>query len=192
MERIHEFNRALNKFDGSFLHKRATQLLQYTAMRTIELRTLRWDNVDFDNRLIQIDPAVMKGRRLHVVPMSSQTITLLNSLKPLTGQYELVFPGKSKKHNPVSGNIILGVITKTGFKGLTCGHGFRHQFSTVMNEYKWHHDAIEVQLAHVIRETRGIYNHAKYLSTRREIMQWWADWLDEKHDEDELRQRLTS
>ncbi|MGD7779955.1 hypothetical protein, partial [Escherichia coli] len=25
-----------------------------------------------------------------------------------------------------------------------------------------------------------IYNHAQYLDKRREMMQWWADWLDEK------------
>ncbi|RIH37703.1 integrase, partial [Shigella dysenteriae] len=23
-------------------------------------------------------------------------------------------------------------------------------------------------------------NHAQYLDKRREMMQWWADWLDEK------------
>ncbi len=27
---------------------------------------------------------------------------------------------------------------------------------------------------------RGIYNHAQYLDKRREVMQWWADWIDEK------------
>ncbi|EED7659539.1 integrase, partial [Salmonella enterica subsp. enterica serovar Mbandaka] len=28
--------------------------------------------------------------------------------------------------------------------------------------------------------TRSVYNHAAYLATRREMMQFWADWLDEK------------
>ncbi|EKO7334127.1 integrase, partial [Escherichia coli] len=23
-----------------------------------------------------------------------------------------------------------------------------------------------------------IYNHAQYLDKRREMMQWWADWID--------------
>ncbi|WP_244573967.1 hypothetical protein, partial [Escherichia coli] len=26
-----------------------------------------------------------------------------------------------------------------------------------------------------------IYNHAQYLDKRREMMQWWADWIDEKY-----------
>ncbi|MEV9950150.1 hypothetical protein AB0S49_26110, partial [Escherichia coli] len=25
-----------------------------------------------------------------------------------------------------------------------------------------------------------IYNHAQYLDKRREMMQWWADWIDKK------------
>ncbi|HCJ8952240.1 TPA: integrase [Escherichia coli] len=42
-----------------------------------------------------------------------------------------------------------------------------------------HHETIEVQLAHANGgSVRGIYNHAQYLDKRREMMQWWADWLD--------------
>ncbi|EMZ82929.1 integrase family domain protein [Escherichia coli 2722950] len=45
----------------------------------------------------------------------------------------------------------------------------------------WPDDAVEVQLAHANGgSVRGIYNHAQYLDKRREMMQWWADWLDEK------------
>ncbi|HAZ7534686.1 TPA: integrase [Escherichia coli] len=41
-----------------------------------------------------------------------------------------------------------------------------------------HHETIEVQLAHANGgSVRGIYNHAQYLDKRREMMQWWADWL---------------
>ncbi|EIP10006.1 phage integrase family protein, partial [Escherichia coli O157:H7 str. TW14313] len=68
-----------------------------------------------------------------------------------------------------------------GYEGLESGHGFRHEFSTIMNEHEWPADAIEVQLAHANGgSVRGIYNHAQYLDKRREMMQWWADWLDGK------------
>ncbi|ECP2506836.1 integrase, partial [Salmonella enterica] len=50
----------------------------------------------------------------------------------------------------------------------------------VLNEKHWNSDAIEMQLAHVSGGTRSVYNHAAYLATRREMMQFWADWLDEK------------
>ncbi len=75
----------------------------------------------------------------------------------------------------------LTVIKQIGYEGLESGHGFRHEFSTIMNEQEWPADAIEVQLAHANGgSVRGIYNHAQYLDKRREMMQWWADWIDEK------------
>ncbi|ELY5802098.1 tyrosine-type recombinase/integrase [Cronobacter sakazakii] len=180
MHRIHEFQRALNGYGGWVVSKIATQILHYTAMRTVELRSLVWAGIDFENRLISVDPEVMKGRKLHVVPMSEQVTELFQFLQKITGQYELCFPGRSDRKKPISENAVLGVIRNIGYEGQTSGHGFRHQFSTVLNEKHWNHDAIEMQLAHVSGGTRSVYNHAAYLDTRREMMQWWADWLDEK------------
>ncbi|MEY1581266.1 integrase, partial [Providencia manganoxydans] len=38
---------------------------------------------------------------------------------------------------------------------------------------------IEMQLAHKDKNSiRGTYNHAQYLEGRREMMQWYADYID--------------
>ncbi|WP_370975502.1 tyrosine-type recombinase/integrase [Enterobacter roggenkampii] len=179
MHRIHEFQRALNAYGGWIVSKIAAQILHYTAMRTVELRSLVWTGIDYETRLISVDPEVMKGRKLHVVPMSDQVIELFRFLQQITGQYELCFPGRTDRKKPISENAVLGVIRSIGYEGQTSGHGMRHQFSTVLNEKHWNKDAIEMQLAHVSGGTRSVYNHAEYLDTRREMMQWWADWLDE-------------
>lgn len=180
MHRIHEFQRALNGYGGWIVSKVAAQILHYTAMRTVELRSLAWAGIDYETRLISVDPEVMKGRKLHVVPMSDQVIELFKFLQQITGQYDLCFPGRNDRKKPISENAVLGVIRSIGYEGQTSGHGFRHQFSTVLNEKHWNRDAIEMQLAHVSGGTRSVYNHAAYLETRKEMMQWWADWLDEK------------
>lgn len=179
-EQIPAFNKALSGFSGSVVSKIATQILQYTALRTKELRSMQWENVDVENRMITIDAEVMKGRRIHVVPMSDQVINLLNVLKPITSPIsEFVFAGRNDKKKSISENAVLLVIRQIGYEGLASGHGFRHQFSTILNENEWPHDAIERQLAHVDKSSiRGIYNHAQYMDKRREMMQWWADWLD--------------
>jgi len=180
MHRIHEFQRALNAYGGWVITKVAAQILHYTAMRTVELRSLVWTGIDYETKLISVDPEVMKGRKLHVIPMSDQVIELFRFLQQITGQYELCFPGRSDRKKPISENSVLGVIRSIGYGGETSGHGMRHQFSTVLNEKHWNKDAIEMQLAHVSGGTRSVYNHAEYLDTRREMMQFWADWLDEK------------
>ncbi len=60
------------------------------------------------------------------------------------------------------------------------GHGFRSMASTLLNENGWNRDYVERQLAHAESSSvRAAYNYADYLPQRREMMQWWADYLDE-------------
>lgn len=180
-EQIPAFNKALSTFSGSAISKIATQVLQYTALRTKELRSMQWSDVDFENRVITISPEVMKSRKPHVVPMSNQVVALMEQIKPMTsGISDLVFPGRNDKRKPISENAVLLVIRQIGFDGIASGHGFRHQFSTILNENGFDRDLIERQLAHVDRNAiRGIYNHAEYLDQRRNMMQWFADYIDE-------------
>lgn len=181
-DKIPAFTKALSSFSGSIISLTATKVLRYTALRTKELRSMQWRNVDFENRLITIDESVMKGRRTHIVPMSEQVISLFESIRQITEpESEFVFAGRVDKKKPISENTVLQVIKRVGYEGLESGHGFRHEFSTIMNENEWPADAIEAQLAHANGgSVRGIYNHAQYLEKRREMMQFWADWLDEK------------
>ena len=69
-----------------------------------------------------------------------------------------------------------------GYKGRACNHGWKKTFSTAANESGlWNSDWIEFQLAHHQRSSvRGIYNKAKYLKQRHEMMQWWSDQLSEQ------------
>ena len=181
-DQIPKFNEALSRFSGSIISKAATQILQYTALRTKELRSMQWANIDYETRLITIEAGVMKGRKLHVVPISDQVKELLEAIRPITEPVSpFVFAGRIDKTKPISEATVLMVIRQIGYEGMASGHGFRHQFSTVMNEHGWPHDAIEKQLAHANSgSVRGIYNHAQYLEKRREMMQWWANWIDKK------------
>ncbi|MGY0155282.1 tyrosine-type recombinase/integrase [Edwardsiella tarda] len=179
-EQIPAFNQALAGYSGSIVSKIATMVLQYTALRTKELRSMRWTDVDFTSGLITIDESVMKSRKPHIVPMSCQVAELLKKLKPITEPIsQFVFAGRNDKRKPISENAVLLVIRQIGYEGLASGHGFRHQFSTILHEHEWPSEAIERQLAHTDKKSvRGIYNHAQYLDKRREMMQWWADWID--------------
>lgn len=54
---------------------------------------------------------------------------------------------------------------------------------TILNESGFHPDAIKRQLAHIEKnKVRAAYNHADYLPERRQMMQWWADYLDAKEN----------
>lgn len=62
------------------------------------------------------------------------------------------------------------------------GHDFRATASTNLHEMGWKDEVVEMQLSHKDR-TRSTYNHAKYLPERREMMQAWANWLDDVEEE---------
>jgi integrase len=62
-----------------------------------------------------------------------------------------------------------------------CGHGFRATARTILDEVLGYRpDWIEHQLAHEIKDPNGrAYNRTAHLDSRKEMMQRWADYLDE-------------
>lgn len=177
---IGPFIHAVNTYSGSKVTRIATLLLMYTSVRTIELRASEWTEFDLDNDLWQIPKERMKMRHPHLVPLSRQVKSHLLELKKITGWGKYVFPGRNDAHKPMSEASINQVIKRIGFAGKVTGHGFRHTMSTILHEKGFNSAWIEAQLAHADRNTiRGTYNHAQYLDGRREMLQWYADYLDE-------------
>lgn len=173
-----EFLKSLKGYSGNILTRYATMLLIYTVPRTIELLTLKWSNINFEQKLATIDEEVVKKDRVHLIPLATQAIDILKFLQPITGHGEFVFPNRNHPSKPMSNGAILHVIRRLGFANRASGHGFRHQFSSVLNEHGFNRDWIEKQLNHEEGSVRGIYNHAQYLEGRREMMQWYADYID--------------
>ena len=80
-------------------------------------------------------------------------------------------------------NALLCVIRTMGYNGKMTGHGFRELASTTLHEQGYMHDAIEIQLAHQVgNAVSRSYNHAQQLEYRIEMMQKWADFIDELRD----------
>lgn len=174
------FLRDLAGYTGSIITKTATYIIMLTGVRTQELRFARWQDINLERGLWEIPAEIMKKKRPHIVPLSSQVVEFFQLLKPITGNYPLVFIGRNDHRKPISKESINQVIELLGYKGRLTGHGFRHTMSTILHEQGYNTDWIETQLAHVdSNATRGAYNHAKYLDGRREMLQWYADFLDE-------------
>ncbi|MEQ5127733.1 integrase arm-type DNA-binding domain-containing protein [Providencia alcalifaciens] len=179
-EELPYFLKDLAGYTGSVITKTATKIILLTAVRTQELRFARWQDIDLEKGIWEIPAEVMKMKRPHVVPLSKQVIELFNSLKPLSGHYELVFIGRNDHRKSISKESVNQVIELLGYKGRLTGHGFRHTMSTILHEKGFNSAWIETQLAHIDKNAiRGTYNHAQYMDGRREMMQWYADYMDE-------------
>ena len=178
-----EYLKTLEAYDGALQTKLALKYLLLTFVRTGELRGARWTEIDVKKAEWRIPAERMKMRETHIVPLSRQAIAVLIELKPLTGQWEFVFPNQHKHSGQMSENTILFALYRMGYHSRATGHGFRSTASTVLNENGFPPDVIERQLAHGERDkVRAAYNHAQYLPERRKMMQWWADYLDRASD----------
>lgn len=124
-----------------------------------------------------------KMRTPHLVPLSRQALAILEKIKSMNGNRDLIFVGDHKPRKPMSENTVnkaprvMGYDTKTE----VCGHGFRTMAcSALIESGLWSRDAVERQMSHQERNSvRAAYIHkAEHLRERRLMLQWWAGYLD--------------
>lgn len=151
----------------------------HTMVRPGEAAGARWDEIDFDNKLWNIGPERMKKRRAHSVPLSKQTLAILEFMKPISSTSKYIFPGDRNIAKPSGPETVNRALQRMGFAGRLVSHGFRALASTTLNERGFDHDVIEAALAHMDKDqVRVAYNRAQYVERRRVLMQWWSDHIE--------------
>lgn len=171
--------KAIDGYVGNEHTRLALQLMSLTFVRTSELIGARWAEFDLAGGRWNIPAERMKMKTPHVVPLSRQATVILERLKEISFDRELVFPGDLNPAKPMSNNTILFALYRLGYRGRMSGHGFRGVASTILHEQGWPHDHIELQLAHQERNAvSAAYNHAVHLESRTKLMQAWADYLE--------------
>ena len=179
-ELLHRIDRYVQDYKGTVQTELALKLLFLTFVRTTELRAARWKEFNLEAGEWRIPAERMKMGELHVVPLSLQAIGILQTLHEMSGHTPLVFPSQNKPRTCMSENTMLYAFYRMGYHSRATGHGVRATASTILNEKGFSPDVIEKQLAHSERnKIRAAYNHAEYLSERKKMMQFWADYLDE-------------
>ena len=160
----------------------AMKFIILTFVRTSELRFADWKEFDIDctEPLWVIPEERMKMRRIHHVPLSRQAVNILKEMQQFTGPEGYVFPQFYNRKKAMSENTLLYFSNRLGYAGRNTVHGFRTVASTVLNESrKWHPDVIERQLAHQeSNKVRSVYNRAEYLDERRNMMEWWSEYIE--------------
>ncbi len=155
------------------------KLLAMLFCRPSELREATWAEFDLDSAVWNIPEQRMKKRREHIIPLPSQSVRLLQELKPLSGHSDYLFPSRSNNHKPKSDTVFIMALRRLGYEGRQTPHGFRHIASTLLNNKGFDERHIEAALAHVKDGVAGVYNKAQYLQDRKYIMQWYADHLEQ-------------
>ena len=179
----------INNYGETFFSDEATinalKLAPYLALRPYNLRFLQWDEIDFEKEILVITGSKMKMKLDFVLPLSKTALNMLKEIyKFKTSIY--IFPSASSNSKPISENTLNHALHRMGYKGKHTSHGFRAMFSTnaheLRSEHKINSDVIESCLAHSEQNpVKAAYNREskyKYLDEKKELMQWWANWLD--------------
>lgn len=171
----------IENYNGGFAVRMALKLAPHVFLRPSELVSIKWENVDFAQRLIRIEASRMKMKREHLVPISDYVEGVLKQCHELRTDSPFVFPSQRSKTRSITPDSLRVALRSIdiGADVLTT-HGFRHTASTLLNEQGWSPDAIEKQLSHEERnKIRGTYNKAEYLDVRRDMMNAWSVFLSD-------------
>jgi integrase len=173
--------RAIEGYEGEPVTRSALRLLPLVFVRPGELRHAQWSEIDLNAATWAIPAAKMKMKHDHIVPLSTQAVTILRELHPLTGRRPLVFPSLRSRDRPMSENTINAALRRLGYdKDTQTGHGFRASARTLLDEVLGMRvDLIEHQLAHAVKDPLGrAYNRTAHLPERVKMMQAWSDYCD--------------
>lgn len=180
--KVGELMRAIEGYSGTFVVRCALKLGALTFVRPGELRKAEWTEIDLKLGGWSIPAERMKMKEPHLVPLARQALTVLRELHPLTGHGRYVFPGERSHDRPMSENSVNAALRRLGYStDEMTGHGFRAMARTILDEtLGFRTDIIEHQLAHAVKDPNGrAYNRTVHLDARKEMMQKWADYLDE-------------
>jgi integrase len=155
--------RDICNYQGTFIVQCALRLSPLLFQRPGEIRQMEWKDIDLQAKEWRY--FVTKTEVLHIVPLSRQSVSILEEIRPLTGSGRYVFPSSRGDGRPMSDGTIRTALKTLGYDSdMMTAHGFRTTASTLLNEQGWSPDAIERQLCHMPKDAvRAAYNRAQYL-----------------------------
>lgn len=183
-KRVGEILQMIHGYQGGLVVSCALRFAPLVFVRPGELRHAKWQDIYIDEAEWRF--VVSKTQTNHIVPLSKQAISILEEIRPLTGNREWVFPSGRSPLRPMSENAVLAALRSLGIpKEEMTGHGFRAMARTLLDEQLGiRPDLIEQQLAHAVKDPMGrAYNRTKFIEERHQMMQLWADYLDKLQGE---------
>ena len=161
----------------------------HTMVRPNEAVGTKWSEIDLDTKVWTVPKDRMKKvgtnkqweeRKDHIIPLTSQTLTILNQMKPFSGHLEYVFPNQRDRQAKAGPDSANNALKRAGLRGKQTAHGMRTMASSTLNEEEFNPDVIEAALYHLDpNEQRRTYNRTDYFKQRRVMMEWWSNRIDE-------------
>lgn len=166
---------------------RALEFLILTGVRSGSVRLAAWSEIDFDQRLWVIPAEHNKRRVEHRVPLPPQAIQLLRALPRIAGA-EIIFPsarGGALSDMALS-QLMRGMRERGELTVEAVPHGFRSSFRVWAAEQTSYPDEIrKAASGHSTGDAvKNAYERSDLLEKRRQLMEDWAQFLDQVNKEE--------
>ena len=175
---IPKFFKRLDEYSSYYPTKVGIQLLWWTLARPTEVIAAKWEEFDLDYAIWTIPEERMKMRQPHAIPLPTQAVEALNSLRHISGNFDHILPNRNSPRKHAAHSIFVKAFYALGYEGKLTPHGIRVTGRTILGEQGHPKDVLERQLAHIDAKHIRAYDQGDRLETRREVMQGWADYLD--------------
>lgn len=183
-DEIGKLLRAIYQSSLKRAYKLAIHLLILCMTRKSELIKVKWEEIDLEKGEWSIPGERMKKDKPHLVFLSQQAVAMFDELKGLASGSEWVFPSRGDLRQPIAHSTLNQAVRSLDIDVRDFViHDFRRTASTHLHEAGFNSDWIEKALAHEAKGIRGVYNRAQYAEQRREMLQWWANFVDQQIEE---------
>jgi integrase len=167
--------------------KGAIKIIWLTALRQGSVRAIKWEHIDFNNKVLFIPRENLKIKAVDFkIPLSDEALKTFKELKKIKNS-DYVFYSSRNLNNHISEAAIrkfqIDISNKYNIAYQSL-HGIRHTFSTLTRNYlQEKHNikdgVIEIALQHLDKnQIRATYNHYDYFKERKELLDLWTDFLN--------------
>lgn len=179
--------RAIDAYENRVV-RAALIVAALTAMRSGVVASARWAEMDLLAGVWSIPGKNpdgtnrMKTGQDFSTSLPAQALSVLREMHERNMDSEYVFPPQARQNTPhLHRDALSKALRDMGFQGEHTTHGFRASLRTLGRERLGIDvDVLEAQLAHAPKdEVEAAYARVKFREKRKEVMQSWADYLDE-------------
>jgi integrase len=154
---------------------RALEFAILTAARSGEAFGARWGEIDTAEKAWLVPGSRMKSGRAHRVPLAPRGMEIIEHMRRIRTDDELVFPGRAAGR-PMSDAALRRVLQSMG-RNVTV-HGFRSSFRDWAAERtNFPREVVEASLAHAVgNAVEAAYLRTDLIEKRRKLMQGWEEF----------------
>lgn len=185
---------AINGY-SSFYLRHAMRIQAHTFVRSTELRSAEWNEIDLDKKTWIISALKVNKPSAHLIPLSRQVAAVFKTLYKITGGSQYVFRSTKNPHIDAyfsEGAVLVALKSCLSdadiSEGSMVGQGWKVLAEKILRG-KFPHEVVNKQLGYVphnrLRDGRSEY--PDNIPERTAMMQWYSDYLDSLEEEEKKK-----